>query len=323
MKPEKLLQEPKTKICETLNELDEINSLFINSHRSKENSMSFTSQETLLLMEQMLVQTRVNLVKVKKNLEELDTSDIRLYSRIFHHFNSLVSLLKEYSISLNERINLIYKFLIINVSPLKYKYLLFKNRRNISRLKKKIDIVKLQIEKELQDIRNKTEPIKKFFFMDDNLKKGPFQPVELIKQNIKGNTLVLNDSDHKWVPASEVEEIRKLLEVTPPPINNVPNHLTKKSSTESKNNDNNVELLKTQEDSNVEDQTKKKNFNKPLAYSVAFIACFIAYYVLFILLVVIEAFLLNGIKIGILIKVIFIGFVIRHIWKIVVNQFKK
>lgn len=60
--------------------------------------------------------------------------------------------------------------------------------------------------------------MKKFFFALDNEKHGPFSLDELKNESIAKDTLVWYEGLDDWTPASELDVMREILELLPPPI---------------------------------------------------------------------------------------------------------
>jgi len=259
MRTEDALIETKNKIYDVLNELNEIHLILDTSYNSSQDLFSITSQETLLLIEQILVDTRKNLLKAKKKLQDIESSDDKIEVRIIFLFYSLIKLLSKYSNILNRRCIIIYKFLIVEKVSLSDKYHLYQNKGNITNIKNQLEKIKFQFEAAIQKFKMNKPSEKKFYLIEDNLKKGPFSPLELMRKNINGSTLILNESNNKWVPASEIEEIMSLLEVNPPPINMTTSMDTKGIINGTPNKEENNILIQTSE--NSDNQIKKKSLN--------------------------------------------------------------
>jgi len=60
--------------------------------------------------------------------------------------------------------------------------------------------------------------MKKYFYADEDKQVGPFTIDELKEQQILSTTLVWTEGMEIWTEASEVEELKEILTVTPPPI---------------------------------------------------------------------------------------------------------
>ena len=60
--------------------------------------------------------------------------------------------------------------------------------------------------------------MKKYFYSDGKEKHGPFSIEELNQENIEKDTLIWFEGLDDWESASELEEIKRILELKPPPI---------------------------------------------------------------------------------------------------------
>ena len=59
---------------------------------------------------------------------------------------------------------------------------------------------------------------KKYFYIKDNNRLGPYSIKQLANQNIKKNTLIWKDGLEDWVKASELKELKEIIIAEPPPI---------------------------------------------------------------------------------------------------------
>jgi len=247
MKTENSLTETKNIIYSVLNELNEIHLIIDTSYNSLQDLDSITSQETLLLIEQILVDTRKNLLKAKKNLQDIESSDDKVETRVVFLFYSLINLLTNYLNILNERCNIIYKIFFVKKISLIFKYRLYQSSSNLIKIKKQLE---------------------KFKFQLDDTTKLNAEGINNKMSNEEGNKMTIRTSE------------------------------------------------------NTGNQIKMKKFNKPLAYSIAFIVCFVSYFIIFTLILFAETFLLKDLKIGPIIKFPLIAFLLRYVWKVVINKFK-
>jgi hypothetical protein len=65
---------------------------------------------------------------------------------------------------------------------------------------------------------SKTNDLKKYFYSDGKEKFGPLGFEELKKENILNETLIWYEGLDSWTPAKEIDEIKPILELKPPPI---------------------------------------------------------------------------------------------------------
>ncbi len=60
--------------------------------------------------------------------------------------------------------------------------------------------------------------MKKYFYSNTDEKHGPLSFDELKNENIKNDTMIWLEGLEDWTPASEIEEMKPILELKPPPI---------------------------------------------------------------------------------------------------------
>lgn len=60
--------------------------------------------------------------------------------------------------------------------------------------------------------------MKKYFYSDGNEKHGPVSLDELKQENITNDTLIWFQGLNEWTPAKNLDEMRPILELIPPPI---------------------------------------------------------------------------------------------------------
>lgn len=60
--------------------------------------------------------------------------------------------------------------------------------------------------------------MKKYFYSDGKEKLGPLGLEELKEENIANDTLIWFEGLDDWTPASELEEMKPILELKPPSI---------------------------------------------------------------------------------------------------------
>lgn len=88
---------------------------------------------------------------------------------------------------------------------------------------------------------------KLYYVVENNEQIGPYSIEELKARNIKGSTLVWKEGFENWVTADNVEELKIILKVTPPPI---PKEIIPKI------------ILRTEEPLQFEDSLKKQIIEK-------------------------------------------------------------
>lgn len=76
----------------------------------------------------------------------------------------------------------------------------------------------------------------KYFLIDGSDRKGPFTIQQLKELNIKKNDLVWHGGITNWIEAEQVEELKSLFNLVPPPMvsNNLPIHIPQKNSIKQK-----------------------------------------------------------------------------------------
>jgi hypothetical protein len=321
MKTKNTLIENKNRVYDVLNELNEIHLIVDTSFNSVKDLDSIASQETLLLIEQMIVDSKKNLIRIKKNLQDIELSEDKIEPRFLIVLHSLVKLLINYSNILNKRSVIIFEFLIIKYKSLKYKYFLYKNKASITKIKKQIENIKFQLEDGLQNFEKDKATDKKFYFMEEDLKKGPFNLHELKTKNISEDTMILNESGNLWIKASQVEEIKNILEeLKPPSLPKVKNEVTTDVDSEKIKNEKNeilTEILETKDS-----QSKNKILNKTLAYIITIIVCCFMFFFISSLIFSFDIIFLKDIDINPIIKFAITIFTLPYIWKASMNNFK-
>lgn len=100
--------------------------------------------------------------------------------------------------------------------------------------------------------------MKKYFYSDGKEKHGPLSLEELKQEDISKETLIWFEGLDDWTPAKELDEIKPILELQPPPI-----------LSEEKNESSEPEETKIETTKNVESQsrpTKKGMFSSPFSF---------------------------------------------------------
>ena len=63
--------------------------------------------------------------------------------------------------------------------------------------------------------------MKKYFYSDGNEKNGPLSLDELKQENISKETLIWFEGLDDWKPAGDLDDMKPILELNPPPIENL------------------------------------------------------------------------------------------------------
>ncbi|MTI29766.1 DUF805 domain-containing protein [Xanthovirga aplysinae] len=103
--------------------------------------------------------------------------------------------------------------------------------------------------------------MKNYFYFNGKEKQGPFSFEELKDEEVKKDSLIWFEGLEDWIPASDLEEMKPILELKPPSIStihNEPEALNRVEETQTKK--------ATDSQANLTGKTKKRMFSKPFSF---------------------------------------------------------
>jgi hypothetical protein len=170
--------------------------------------------------------------------------------------------------------------------------------------------------------------MKMYFYSNGQKKGGPLTLEELKHRDIKPNTFIWYVGLDDWKEAETIDELREILELSPPPISSISEKTQLEPPPLYISNLNKID--KKIKGSNEEKETtlvstskpkSRSKMNKPLATTLAVFACIVLYFVLSALFIVLEQFAFgwktsnDGGGLWIVAKLALIIYCIRLVWK--------
>jgi hypothetical protein len=105
--------------------------------------------------------------------------------------------------------------------------------------------------------------MKKYFFIENEIQKGPFSIDDLKDKNIHKKTLVWTEDFDNWVEANNIIELKGIIKIIPPPL---PNNTTKHIKVEAQITKQKEKILTPERERLIAKETKQ-NY-KFLKYSI-------------------------------------------------------